>query len=446
MNHPLSLDDVRGCLDGATPAVLATTALDGTPNITFLSQATYVDAEHLALSFQFFSKTRENILAHPNAALLLWHPVSAEMFRLQVRYVRTENSGPLFERMRAMLAGIASHTGMSGVFRLRGADVYRALSVARVPSRQLAPVPPRPPILACLRRAVARLSPPTDVDTLFEEALDGLATSLGVTHAMVLVHDPARAMLYAVASHGYAASGTGAEIPIGAGLAGMAARERTPLRLTHGTSDRAYAVAVRDEARRRGHAVAREVPWPGLERPGSQVAVPLVAAGELLGVLLVESPGDGRFGHDEEDALVLFAGHLAAAMLALARNADEDAPPAPPLEASPAGPGPPALVKHYREDDSVFLDGEYVIKGVAGAILWAMLTDYVDSGRVAFTNRELRLDKRIPLPELGDNLEARLALLHRRLSERCAAVRIERAGRGRLRLVVTRPLELADAG
>ncbi len=443
---PLALDDLRGCLDGATPAVFATTALDGTPNVTFLSQATYVDAEHLALSFQFFSKTRENVLAHPNAALLLWHPVSAEMFRLRVRYVRTESSGPLFERMRAMLAGIASHTGMSGVFRLQGADVYRVLSVARVPARQLAPIPPKLSLLAGLRRAVARLSAPTDVHTLFEEALDSLATALGVTHAMILVPDPARGVLYTVASHGYAASGAGAEIAIGAGLAGVAARERTPLRLTHGTADRAYAVAVRDEARRRGHAVTREVPWPGLERPGSQVAVPLVAAGELLGVLLVESPLDGRFGHDEEDALVVFGGHLAAATLARSRDADEELAPAPVV--APGGPsvGAPAVFKRYREDDSVFVDGEYVIKGVAGAILWAMLTDWATDGRTAFTNRELRLDKRIPLPELGDNLEARLSLLYRRLAERCDVVRIERTGRGRLRLVVTRPIELVDAG
>lgn len=77
MTGPLSLDDVRECLDGATPAVLATVALDGTSNVTFLSQATYVDGGHLALSFQFFSKTRENVLANPQANLLVWHPVSA---------------------------------------------------------------------------------------------------------------------------------------------------------------------------------------------------------------------------------------------------------------------------------------------------------------------------------------------------------------------------------
>ena len=54
-----SLHSIRPCLEGAIPAVMATCASDGTPNVAYISQVVYVDEGHVALSFQFFNKTRE---------------------------------------------------------------------------------------------------------------------------------------------------------------------------------------------------------------------------------------------------------------------------------------------------------------------------------------------------------------------------------------------------
>jgi hypothetical protein len=70
--------------------------------------------------------------------------------------------------------------------------------------------------------------------------------------------------------------------------------------------------------------------------------------------------------------------------------------------------------------------------------------DYAATRRTDFTNRELRLDPAIRLPDLGDNLEARLILLERRLTERSPFLRIEKTGRGRFRLRVARPVKLVE--
>ena len=82
---------------------------------------------------------------------------------------------------------------------------------------------------------------------------------------------------------------------------------------------------------------------------------------------------------------------------------------------------------------------------MAGAILWKLLRTQADSGRCDFSNRELRLAGDLGLPELSDNLEARLVLLQRRLAERCPAIAIEKTGRGLFRLRLARPVVLVDA-
>lgn len=442
---PLGIDAARRCLEGAIPAIVATCSPDGVPNATYVSQMQYVDHQHVALTFQFFNKTRENILANPRATAIVIDPVSAESFRLSLLYLRTETEGALFQSMKARLAGIASHVGMAGVFRLQGADVYRVLAVERIAGRPLpAPQPPRN-LLSALRSAGARLAACTDLDELFDQVLEVLHAGFGVEHAMLLVADEAARSLYTVASRGYAVSGVGSEIAYGEGVIGVAAEYRTPLRINHMTLEYRYQRAGREGTAASAEPLAAEIPFPGLAEPHSQLAVPILAAGRLVGVLCVESGVDLRFGYDDEDALVALSAQLGTALHALQQQGDaaavRSAPPAPPAAAAPAV----GEVRHYRANHSVFVDGDYLIKGVAGAILWKLLRDHAETGRTEFSNRELRLAGDLGLPEVADNLEARLILLQRRLAERCPRIALCKTGRGQFRLALPGPLHLVEA-
>ena len=443
----LTLEAIRACLDGGLPSVVATCAPDGTPNVAYASQVHYVDGEHVALSFQFFSKTRENVLAYPYAQVQVIEPASFRHFRLRVRYLRTETAGPLFEYMKAQLAGIATHSGMDKVFVLRGADIYRVLDIECADPHVPAAAPP-PDALIALRRTLDHLGACDDLAQLADRALAALSYGFGIRHALLALLDtqpdnagpgktgPADGALYTLASLGYPTSGVGAEVALGEGLIGVAARERMPVRINHRTGDYTYQAALRV-----ADAAAARIPLPVLADAHSQIAVPLVHGARLFGVLYAESEQDAFFSHADEDALVVYGRHVGALMARLAALPDDEtAVPAPAVRAPR---GTPLAVRYFAHDHSVFVDNDYLIKGVAGSILWTLLNEHAANGRRDFCNRELRRDPRLPLPDFGDNLETRLILLQRRLAERCPQIALEKTGRGRFRLDVTRPLALS---
>ncbi|MDE2606255.1 MAG: GAF domain-containing protein [Burkholderiales bacterium] len=444
-----ALQDIRACFEGAIPGVVATCSAEGVPNVAYISQVFYVDERHVALSFQFFNKTRQNIQANPYATTLVLHPGTARFYRLHLRYVRTETEGPLFEGMRAQLAGIASHTGMQGVFRLLGSDVYQVEEIEALEGDPLPPPPPRTHLLGAVRRTGERLARCTGLDEALNVLLASLNEHLGIRHAMVLMLDPAAQRLYTVASCGYPTSGVGSEIGVGQGVIGMAARERTPVRIGYMTTAALYSQAMRSsfDANVPDFEPVTEIPYPGLAQPQSQLAVPIASSSRMLGVLFVESTQELQFSFEDEDALVAIAGHLGAVIdltQAATESTDGTAAPAAPASASAPAAVPPLAVRHFPANDSIFFGDSYVIKGVAGAILWKLLRDHRQLGRTEFSNRELRLDPALKLPDVTDNLEARLLLLQRRLAEQGAAVRMEKTGRGRFRLVLQRPVELIE--
>jgi putative methionine-R-sulfoxide reductase with GAF domain len=337
---------------------------------------------------------------------------------------------------------------MQDVFRLLGSDVYEVEQVEQLECEGLPEPPPRAGLLGAVRRASERLARCASLDEALNAVLASLGDYLGIRHAMVLMLDPATQRLYTVASSGYATSGVGSEIGLGQGVIGVAARERTPVRIGHMTNAALYSQAMRSsfDADIPDFEPVTEIPYPGLPQPHSQLAVPIVNGGRLLGVLFVESENELQFSYEDEDALVAIAGHLGAAielMQAATEAGDSVFPPLAESEPAPARAAAALQVRHFAANDSIFLGDSYLIKGVAGAILWKLLRDHQQQGRTEFSNRELRLDPALKLPDVADNLEARLLLLQRRLAEHGGGLRIEKTGRGRFRLVVEREVTLS---
>ena len=125
--------EIRTVLDNGVPALMATCSADGTPNVTVISQVYYVDDSHVALSFQFFNKTIKNVRENPRAWVGLVDFMGQSDWALDLEFEHSETEGPIFDAMDMQIEAIASATGMSGIFKLRAADIYRVLAVERRP-------------------------------------------------------------------------------------------------------------------------------------------------------------------------------------------------------------------------------------------------------------------------------------------------------------------------
>jgi hypothetical protein len=444
------LESLASCFQGLIPATLFTCSREGIPNVAFLSHVDYVDPEHVALSFQFFNKSKANISENPNALVRLIDPDTSQGWELRLRYVRSETSGPVFERMALRIEAIASYSGLKGIFRLLAADIYRVVSVEMIKDEgpratanaSVGRTPTADPVFTvqALQDLADRIHRADSLEHLLDSILEGIEEIFGFNHSMILVPGAEEGVLVTIASRGYVETGVGAEVRIGEGIAGMVAEARKPIRISGLIRQMLYAYAVHKRASEQGLCPEeRRIALPGLAAPDSQLGVPLLNRGELIGVLCIESEMPYRFHEDDKRSIELLGSYLAIAIhsMLLQERSDSlaDASTPPPTREQTA---PPARanrrqreVAFYAADECILVDGEYLIRSLPAKILWKLLQARQSEGRVEFTNRELRLDKSLNLPEWKDNLESRLLLLRRRLEQKCPDLRLVPKARGR---------------
>ena len=149
----------------------------------YLSHVDYVDPGHVALSFQFFNKSRRNIAENPHAMVRLIDPDTGQGWALQLRFVRSETSGPVFERMALRIEAIASYTGLKGIFKLLAADIYDVL-VGRAGARGSRHATARPPqrhapadavfTMRALQDLASRIQSADSLEQLLDSILAGI--------------------------------------------------------------------------------------------------------------------------------------------------------------------------------------------------------------------------------------------------------------------------------
>lgn len=432
------LESIRPAFQGIIPTPVATASPAGVPNSTYMSVAWYVDEERIALSNQFLGKTIANLRANPLLALRVVDPTTMFEYEIDATHLRSETSGELFEAVRTQVEAVASQSGMEDVFRLRAVEVLRVdrCAPAARPTPATATKSNTAGLLAGLDTFVRRLAETRDLDETTRVALQSLEDIFGFRRSILLLADPSDEHLLVVAANGHAPGNLGAEIPFGEGIVGVAAHRRR-------------TVQVADVARlsRAGTTVNSTIDAPpvlassGLDDAVSVLATPLILHDRLVGVLYLDSPQPGRFDSDDAQLVGVLGAHLASS-IALHEGGGLEPLTSPPAVAAAEPRDAVNHVAFYDHDGTVLIDGRYVIKGVPGRILFALLSEHAESGRTEFSNREIRLDRSIGLPAGKDNLEARLLALRRRLEERDDPFRVERVGRGKLRLTVDGPLQL----
>jgi GAF domain-containing protein len=130
------------------------------------------------------------------------------------------------------------------------------------------------------------------LEEALESAVSGLQVTLGGDRVTILLADRDKKYLEVKAAVGYAPDIYEVKIPIGSGITGWAAAHRRTLRINNVQEDPRYV--------------------EGSVNTRSELAIPMIYRGELLGILNVESEQLNAYTETDEELLGTLGGSLAA--------------------------------------------------------------------------------------------------------------------------------------
>lgn len=150
-----------------------------------------------------------------------------------------------------------------------------------------------------LYRATRRIGLRDSLDDLVEAVIDRAQRLIGFEHCALMLYEPRRETLTVHRARGYGDRRReilGLELELGEGISGRAAERREPVRVGDVRQDPNYV--------------------QGLAEARSNLAVPLLAGGELAGVINVESERRDAFTEEHEKQLTVLSAQAALAILA----------------------------------------------------------------------------------------------------------------------------------
>lgn len=419
----LGAPEIEECLRGSIPMAIATCSAKGVTNVTYVSRVHRVGNDRIALSNQFLGKTKRNLAENPRASLLAISPATYAQYRIDVVFEQSQKSGAIFEELRRDIDALAALGGATQGFRLLSADIFRINQVTRVFAAQVdtAAGGSRPELAAGYVEMLGEIASLAGRTSVLDQLVEGVRREFTPVHpgSLITLFRRDGIELEIVEPR----DSSTPELEGIRGALNLVATRNEPLRLDNLVLSSRYGTVLAGEnpTSVRDRTTRSEVK--------SLAAAPVTRDGEVRGVIAWTSTEVGRFGAADLAALRVVASFVVPYLAA-----ESSAPASQGVEQSPGG---GSLFSIMADDASVFLDYDYIIRGLGGEILSYLLETYTETGRTEFSNRELRSAPSLEIPGLKENLESRLLELQRRLEEKSSPVTIVKTARGRFRLEVS---------